>query len=201
MTKRMTMAWLTGLALAIPALATAQPAAQTVDPDVVEERIERAWKADAELKACELCDIDVEFDDGVAILTGEVPTEAHKNRAEKLARIDLVTRVDNRITLDARTTGEKVQGGLEKATEATADALAKTGEIASDTWITAKLKAKLTTDDAVDGSDIEVTTRDNRVTLKGTVPSEAARAAALRIARETDGVKTVVDKLRVRAAS
>jgi osmotically-inducible protein OsmY len=43
-----------------------------------------------------------------------------------------------------------------------------------------------------------VTTKDNRVTLSGTVPTAAARTAALALARGIDGVRAVDDKLQVK---
>jgi osmotically-inducible protein OsmY len=52
-------------------------------------------------------------------------------------------------------------------------------------------------DSAVEGSAITVDTKNNIVTLTGTVPTDAAHAAALRLARETKGVKSVVDNLRI----
>jgi hyperosmotically inducible periplasmic protein len=92
---------------------------------------------------------------------------------------------------------EKTGEGVSKAADKTGDALAKTGEVIDDTWITTKVKSKYVGEDSVKGSDISVETKENVVTLTGTVPSSAAHASALRIARETKGVKRVVDNLRV----
>jgi hyperosmotically inducible periplasmic protein len=49
----------------------------------------------------------------------------------------------------------------------------------------------------VRGRAIDVTTRDQVVTLAGEVRSEAERDRALQIARGTDGVRDVTDRLRV----
>jgi osmotically-inducible protein OsmY len=198
--------------------ATAAPAG--ADRDAMESGIENAWERDAEMKACQGCDIDVEFRNGVATLTGEVPVARYRTLAEKLARIDGVRTVDNKITIDPRSTGDKVRGGLNKAAnatvgavdkaaeatagavgtaaDATTDAVKGTGEVAGDAYITSKVKAKLTTTDALEGSDIEVSTANNRVTLTGTVPSAAARRTAVTLARGIDGVKDVVDKLTIK---
>jgi osmotically-inducible protein OsmY len=69
-----------------------------------------------------------------------------------------------------------------------------------DPWITTKVKTKILADDLLDKSEINVdTTNDGVVTLKGTVPSVAAETRALELARTTEGVRTVVDRLEVKA--
>jgi osmotically-inducible protein OsmY len=45
---------------------------------------------------------------------------------------------------------------------------------------------------------IDVDTKDNVVTLTGTVSSAAEKAEAIRLAKTTTGVKSVVDKLVVK---
>jgi hypothetical protein len=64
--------------------------------------------------------------------------------------------------------------------------------------LTAKIKAKMTLDDTVQAARIDIDTEGDVVTLSGTVRSDAERARALQLARETEGVRQVVDHLRVR---
>jgi osmotically-inducible protein OsmY len=52
-------------------------------------------------------------------------------------------------------------------------------------------------DDTLDSSGINVDTEGSHVTLKGNVPTEAQHQRALQLARETDGVTAVVDRLGV----
>ena len=61
--------------------------------------------------------------------------------------------------------------------------------------LTAKIKSKMALDDSIDAAAIDVDTDGTVVTLRGRVPNEAARAKALQLARETDGVTSVVDQL------
>jgi len=69
-----------------------------------------------------------------------------------------------------------------------------------DPLVTAKVKTKIIRDDLLDKSDVNVDTDANGlVTLKGTVASEAAKNRALELARTTEGVRKVVDRLVVRA--
>jgi hyperosmotically inducible protein len=68
-----------------------------------------------------------------------------------------------------------------------------------DGWVTFKIHSAYVPEDALEGSDIDVTTKAGVVTLAGTVPSEAGRARAVAIAKSTDGVKSVTDSLRIAA--
>lgn len=79
-------------------------------------------------------------------------------------------------------------------------ATAKPTKEVIDPLVTAKVKTRIIQDDLLDKSDINVDTdADGLVTLKGTVPSAAAHARALELARSTEGVRKVVDRLTVKA--
>jgi hyperosmotically inducible protein len=68
----------------------------------------------------------------------------------------------------------------------------------TDGQVTAKIKAKMALDDTVKALDVDVDTRGSTVTVTGMVDSAAQRERVLQLARETAGVTTVVDRLRVR---
>jgi hyperosmotically inducible periplasmic protein len=79
-------------------------------------------------------------------------------------------------------------------------ALAMTVSVAcarTDAGVTASVKSKLAADDTVKASEIDVSTLDHAVTLDGTVANRAIKERALAIARDTDGVETVIDDLVV----
>ncbi|HWK11725.1 MAG TPA: BON domain-containing protein, partial [Vicinamibacterales bacterium] len=84
--------------------------------------------------------------------------------------------------------------------EKTEHAAKKTGEVITDSAITTEVKTKLLAAKGVPGSKIEVDTTNGIVTLKGAVPTRAARAKAVRITRESKGVKRVVDQLTIGAS-
>ncbi|MGK7345548.1 MAG: BON domain-containing protein [Candidatus Nitrospinota bacterium M3_3B_026] len=65
----------------------------------------------------------------------------------------------------------------------------------SDAAITTRVKKRLIRDDYVSGFDIDVTTIDGRVTLEGDTPSEEVAQRAVEIARATEGVKSVDNRL------
>jgi osmotically-inducible protein OsmY len=70
--------------------------------------------------------------------------------------------------------------------------------LASSAALTAKIKSKMALDDTIEASRIDVDTAEGVVRLHGTVDSEAQRTRALQLARETDGVTSVVDELTIR---
>ena len=79
----------------------------------------------------------------------------------------------------------------------TKSGLSKTGEKIDDAWITTKVKWFFIGEDALKGSDINVDTSQNVVTLKGTVASAAGKARAEELAKDTEGVKRVVNNLTI----
>jgi osmotically-inducible protein OsmY len=66
-----------------------------------------------------------------------------------------------------------------------------------DGWLVMKVHSEFVNENALAGSNIDVDVKNGVVTLQGTVPSEAARAVATSNARKNDGVKNVIDQLRV----
>jgi hyperosmotically inducible protein len=82
--------------------------------------------------------------------------------------------------------GERVAVGADRAQQAIADAS-----------LTTKIKAKMALDDDILARAIDVDTDGTVVTLTGRVSSEAERVRAVQMARETDGVTSVVDRLTV----
>jgi hyperosmotically inducible protein len=106
---------------------------------------------------------------------------------------------------DAVATAGRV--GAERAREAgqeisqkTAAAAKTAQEALSDGALTAKIKAKMALDDSVKALDLNVDTVDGVVTVTGNVRSRAERERALALARETDGVRNVVDRLTITGA-
>ncbi|BCS32208.1 molecular chaperone OsmY [Luteitalea sp. TBR-22] len=104
----------------------------------------------------------------------------------------------------AQTTADKArEAGRETKQEArevgqdTKQAAKGTGNAISDSWITMKVHAQFVPEDVLEDSDIDVETRKGVVTLMGTVPTAAGKSRAVAIARATDGVKNVADRLRV----
>jgi hyperosmotically inducible protein len=66
-----------------------------------------------------------------------------------------------------------------------------------DAWLVMKVHSEMVDEDVLNGSNIDVDVKNGVVTLQGTVPSEAGRARALAVAKANDGVKSVVDQLKI----
>jgi hyperosmotically inducible periplasmic protein len=69
-----------------------------------------------------------------------------------------------------------------------------------DGWLVMKVHSEMVDEEVLNGSDIDVDVDKGVVTLQGTVPSEAARSRAIAVAKANDGVKSVVDQLRIAPA-
>lgn len=79
----------------------------------------------------------------------------------------------------------------------TAEAANRASEILSDGALTAKIKSKMALDDSVRARTIDVSTTDHVVTVSGSVRSQAEHDRAIQLARETNGVTRVIDRLTV----
>lgn len=189
--------------LTIPADSFAQspPAAQARPTD--QELSNQIAKAISDDKTLSADAIKVSVNAGVVTLTGMVGKDADRARVERLARVAGVTRVENNLksrenaTAAAKDTANTVADASKKGAKATKNAVSKTGEVITDEWIVTRIRTNVANDEALTGSDIKVDVKDNVVTLTGTVPTTAARTKALTVAREVEGVKRVVNNLKI----
>jgi len=67
----------------------------------------------------------------------------------------------------------------------------------TDAGITTNVKTKLAADDTVKAYQVDVDTQNRVVTLSGDVETVAAKERAIMIARQTDGVRDVIDQIQV----
>jgi len=95
------------------------------------------------------------------------------------------------------TATEKAHAAGHETKQETKEAAHKTGNAITDSWITMKVHSQFVPEAALEDSDIDVETKAGVVTLMGTVPTAAGRTRAVAIAKATDGVKSVNDRLRV----
>jgi len=134
--------------------------------------------ADSQVNAGE---IKVDSVNGVVTLTGNIDSEAAKERALQIARDTKgVTQVKDMISV------------RESAHSGDAPSPSRTmGERLDDTAITSRVKKSLLDDPAVRGLKIDVDTREGVVYLTGSIPGSAEREKAVQIARATEGVRDV----------
>src|ERR1700752_1901196 len=69
-----------------------------------------------------------------------------------------------------------------------------------DATLATEIKSQMFSEPQLNGAGLEVTSKDGQVTLAGTVPNDAARYKAYKIANETAGVTKVNDQMTVAPA-
>lgn len=187
------------LAAAVPALAQERSAAAAVRDAWITTQIQAKYFVDDLVKGRR---IDVDTKNGVVTLSGEVSSAAERQRALAHSReVDGVTRVVDRLKVASETAG--TAGAAAEDPNATwpsrntrgPDAADRLGTELSDAWITTKVQSKFYLDTEVKGLQIHVSTNGGVVTLTGKVDTPSARNKALGIAKSTDGVKQVIDKM------
>ena len=94
-------------------------------------------------------------------------------------------------------TKDAVVKGTKIAVKKTEEGLSKTGEVMTDAWITTRIHERFVGQDLLKDSDISVDTDKHVVTLTGTVMGRAGRARATSVARNTEGVHRVVNRLTI----
>jgi osmotically-inducible protein OsmY len=75
------------------------------------------------------------------------------------------------------------------------------GDTLDDAWIHTKIVAKLIANSDTPERNINVDVVNNVVTLRGTVDTAEAKTEAEKVAKETDGVKSVTNQLKVAPAA
>jgi len=138
-------------------------------------------------------DINVDTKDKVVTLRGEVQTSAAKDRAVEIARAtDGVRDVVDVLVVTPRPTA--TSGVADPAHDTARDDAAG---VTGDAGITTAVKTKMLADTTVSGLKIDVDTKDGIVSLSGNVASAVEKRRAIAIAKETDGVKSVNDRLKI----
>lgn len=132
--------------------------------------------------ALEQSHISVTTTNGVVTLGGSASSSAAKSAAEATATaVEGVKSVDNNLKTPAAT----------QAAGATHDAISKTEQIGSDSWITTKVKSEILASSLAKGFEVKVRTTHGVVVLRGVLASQDAVDEVKNIARKVDGVKSV----------
>lgn len=136
-------------------------------------------------------DIDSDVRDGTAYLRGSVESDIDRDLAEEIAKsIKGVDKVENELDVDST-----------KARQARDDerSMERQGfkQDVLNATLTARIKSRLLVNSNTGGLSIDVDSKDGVVTLSGTVDSEQEKELATRIAANTEGTKTVNDRLTV----
>lgn len=174
--------------------AKAEPKRAAVADDALSAHVSDALRQDARLADSR---IEVQsVKDGRVTLSGKASTVSDELRAVEIARaVPGVRSVDDDIE------APQAMSDAEVWTRDVADSGKQAATSASDVWVTSAVKVKLIGNEKTPAGDINVDTENGVVTLFGMVPSADAKQAAEKTARDTAGVKQVVNQLQVVAAA
>lgn len=144
-------------------------------------------------KRIENSDIDVSTANGIVTLSGKAATDTIRDTAESIAgQTEGVVRVDNKLTIASEPSlGDQAASAASAVGHTVKKTASKTGKVISDSYVTSKIKSQLLAAKDVSGTDIEVNTVAGAVTLAGQVQNKREQRKAIRIAKATDGVKSV----------
>ena len=133
------------------------------------------WSKSDALK--QQANLQVDVYDGVALLTGQVPTQQLISEAVALAKnVDYIKKIHNQLRV-----GEPIAASSQ----------------AKDIWLASKVRAKILADERVPAMQVKVIVQDSEVFLMGRLTNQEA-TAAVEIARNTDGVARVIRALEIK---
>ena len=133
-------------------------------------------------------DINTDVKNGKVVLTGKVNSELDKELAEELVlSLDGVSDVENSLTV-VKSMDTK---------DRSKDMMDDDDNDLTDAKITTVITTRFLFDSEVGGTDIDVDTDNGIVTLNGSVESEAEKQLAVKIAKNAEDVRDVVDKLSI----
>lgn len=181
--KPLALATLTAGAIGLSPLASAADA--DLSRQLGEARQEGSiWTAIALNRHLSPFSIDVDVENGTAMLSGSVESDIDRDLAEQLALGSQgIDKVDNRLQVDARLEDRERKGGLAQQVD--------------DATLTAMVKSKLLWNSNTEGLDIDVESREGVVTLRGHARSAEAKELAGRLTENTEGVRGVNNHLSV----
>jgi hyperosmotically inducible periplasmic protein len=173
---------LAGLALAACEQKSTDPAPQTaggvLDDSVITAKVRTALLTDTQTKG-KGADTSVETRKGEVLLSGFVDSQSQADREVQLAKaVDGVKAVDSKLMVKD---GKSTAGG-----------------VLDDSVITVKVKSALVADEQTRGGEIAVTTNKGVVQLGGFVDSADEQARAASVARNVEGVQSVVNDTSIK---
>lgn len=165
-------------------------AGQAIDDATITASVKSKLLADDRTKGF---DVNVDTRNGIVTLTGGADTQAAKLAAGQLAgQAEGVVLVKNELIVATPDTEARQDANTATLSGEVREKMDEAGDGIDDAWITSKVKTQLLADDQVKGTQINVDTQGNVVTLTGTAPSAEARAKAIELAKATRGVRGVV---------
>ncbi len=161
---------------------------ETINDVGISTKVKSQLAADTETSAIKIA---VDTTNRVVTLSGVVPTEKEKAKAEQIARTtEGVAQVVNNITINPNSIG--ATNAKERAEDVVKSAGTAANKAIADAEILSKIKTKLLVE-GITGTNVDV--KNGNVTIKGQVKNSTQIAQALDMIRSTDGVKNVNNQL------
>lgn len=165
------------------------PTVAGADDASVTSRIQAKFFLDPGIKTRR---IDVDTQAGVVTLRGDVASDNERAQALILARTtEGVERVE-----DALSVNPAIDAAIRTEPPDTPTAEPAPSQ-AEDEALTSAIQGRFSEDASLTSATIAVTAKDGVVLLDGLAPTAAARQRAISIARGTDGVVQVIDRITV----
>lgn len=174
------------------------PKAQMTNTEL-ENQVKAKFNTDSQLDAANL-NVAANVDRNEITLSGTVESEALRTKAVELAKsahagLIITTQIDVKPSEISRTayTKERAREERDKAKERGETI----GDSLDDGWIHTKIVAQLIGNSTTPERKINVDVTNNVVTLRGTVETTEQKTEAERVAKNTEGVKSVSNQLKV----
>jgi osmotically-inducible protein OsmY len=184
--------------LTLTGCSNTQTEASALTDSQVEDGIKARFDADSDLRQARL-DVDANVADKKVELSGTVPSEGIRTRAVSIAEsyhpgFAITAKVDVKPPDVPREqyTEDMARDARERARKAGNSV----GDSLDDAWIHTKITTKLAT--TANAPVVNVDVEKNMVTLRGTVDTAAEKMEVERIAKSTEGVKSVRNLLTIK---
>jgi osmotically-inducible protein OsmY len=173
MNKNLWIAGALALAIVLGGCASTQPAGVQLKDAEIATKVKTKLAADPDVNPF---NVSVDVNEGVVRLSGKVEkAEARDEAVHHAKTTEGVVRVINDIEIGKASMGERLD----------------------DTTLVVKVKAKITANSELNPFNINVDAADGVITLMGRVESQEKKDLAGRIARDTEGVVRVQNRLEV----
>lgn len=186
-TKKETKFALPALAIAMLTMSATATAGDKETSAITEARQEtQIWTTYALSPYLRALNLDVSVSDGKATLTGNADEDVNRELAQQIALgVKGVKEVDNQIIVQSNYVPSK--SGSDRTY----------GEVIDDATITAAVKSKLIWSKYAEGLATDVNTESGKVTLSGTATSKNAKKHAETLAKNTQGVISIKNNLKI----
>jgi osmotically-inducible protein OsmY len=165
----------------------------------LEKNVKAKIDSDAQLKAVNI-DVDADVETNQVTLSGTVDSQSLRTRAVELAKSTQAgLLINDKIDVKPRevSRSEYTEEQARRARDTAKSYGDKIGDTIDDAWIHTKIVAKLIANTTTPERKINVDVVNNTVTLRGNVDTAAQKTEAETVAKNTEGVKNVINQLKV----